>query len=172
MSLILSLLSGNDRRSIGKSNDVVSIVCKNEKLFDELFKHLYSENKIIRMRAADSIQKVVEIKPYLIKKYKDEVIYKIAKINQQEVRWHVAQLIPHLGITIAEVPIVLKFLIKYLDDESKIVKTFAMQALTDLTDIDFTIREKVLKIIELQMKNGSPAMLSRGKKLLKKLKEK
>jgi hypothetical protein len=55
MKSISDLLRGNDRRSIGKSDDVVMLVVRNEKLFDELFNCLYSDNEVIRMRAADAI---------------------------------------------------------------------------------------------------------------------
>jgi hypothetical protein len=123
------------------------------------------------MRAADAIQKVVALKPDLIKKYKNEVL-KIAKIDQQEVRWHIAQMIQHLGLTTSDTKIAYKLLIEYLKDDSKIVKTFSMQALADLTDIKPSLKHKVIKIIESQLKNASPAMLSRGNKLIKKLKGK
>jgi len=171
MKSISDLLSGNDRRSIGKSDDVVALVGKNKKLFDELFNCLYSDNEVIRMRAADAIQKIVELNPDIIKKYKYEILNEIAKIDQQEVHWHVAQLIPYLDLTKADTPIAFKFLNGYLKDESRIVKTFAMQALADLADIDSSLTKKVIKIIEQQMIQGSPAMLSRGRKLLAKLKE-
>jgi len=171
MSKIMKRLGGKDRRSIGKSDKIVSLVVKNEKLFDELFNCLYSYNEVIRMRAADAIQKVVALKPDLIKKYKDEVL-KIAKIDQQEVRWHIAQMIQHLGLTTSDTKIAYKFLIKYLKDDSKILKTFSMQALADLTDIEPSLKHKVIKIIESQLKNASPAILSRGNKLIKKLKGK
>lgn len=167
---LFQLLEGNDRRSIGKSNAVVTMVCKNEKLFDELFNSLYTDDKVIRMRAADAIQKIVELKPHTIKKYKYEVINEIARIDQQEVRWHVAQIIPHLGLTKAETLIAFQILNEYLNDKSKIVKTFSMQALADLTEINTALTKKVIKIIEHQMEEGSPAMVSRGKKILNKLK--
>jgi hypothetical protein len=172
MPTIKELLSGNDRRSIGKSDGVVALVIRNEKLFDELFNCLYSDSDVIRMRAADTIQKIVALKPDLIKKYKNEVLNKIAKIDQQEVRWHVAQSIPYLGLTKSDTKIAYKILIEYLKDNSKIVKTFSMQALSDLTDIEPSLKHKVIKIIEFQLKNASPAMLSRGNKLIKKLKGK
>ena len=172
MTKILKLLRGNDRRSIGKSNAIVSIVGKNEILFKELFEFLYSENKIIRMRAADAIQKITELNPNIIKKYKNEILHKISKIDQQEVRWHVAQLIPHLGLTKAETIIVYQFLNDYLNDKSKIVRTFSLQAMTDLTEINSSLKKEVIKIIKQQMRKGSPAILSRGKKLLIKLESK
>ena len=171
MLAIKALLIGSDRRSIGKSDEIVSLVVKNEKLFDELFDCLKSNDKVIRMRASDAVQKIVELKPHLIKKYKNEIINRIAKIDQQEVRWHIAQLIPHLELTKPETKIAYKFLIKYLKDESKIVKTFSMQALADLTEIEPGLKHKVINIIEFQLKTASPAMLSRGNKLIQKLKK-
>jgi hypothetical protein len=37
MQHILAMLQGGDRRSIGKSNEIVSMVLKEPKLFDALF---------------------------------------------------------------------------------------------------------------------------------------
>jgi hypothetical protein len=54
----------------------------------------------------------------------------------------------------------------YLDDESSIVKTFVMQALTDIAMQDRSYTNKVRNQVKRLMKEGSPAMKSRGKKLL------
>jgi hypothetical protein len=59
----------------------------------------------------------------------------------------------------------------YLSDKSSIVKTFAMQALADLAMLDVELRQEVIEKIEALTANGTPAMRSRGKKLLKMLKE-
>ncbi len=124
------------------------------------------------MRAADAIQKIIELEPSIVKKYKNEILHKISKIDQQEVCWHVAQLIPHLGLTKAETIIAFKFLNDYLSDKSKIVRTFSLLAVTDLSDINSSLKPEVIKIIKQQMRKGNPAILSRGKKLLIKLESK
>ena len=53
--------------------------------------------------------------------------------------------------------------------KSKIVIKFSLQTFADFTKKDESIQSKVLEIIEQVMINGSPAIISRGKKLIRKL---
>ncbi len=64
----------------------------------------------------------------------------------------------------------MKILSDYLKDESRIVKTFAMQALSDIAERDEELRPGIIKQLEALTRIGSPAMKSRGKKLLARLK--
>jgi HEAT repeat protein len=56
----------------------------------------------------------------------------VAAIYQKEVRWHVAQLLPRLALTPRQQTQAVALLRGLLDDGSRIVRTFAMQALADL----------------------------------------
>jgi hypothetical protein len=58
---------------------------------------------------------------------------------------------------------------EYLNDKSKIVVTFAMQALADLAIKKPDITARVIRVIEKLIQTGSPAIQSRGKKLLPKM---
>lgn len=60
-------------------------------------------------------------------------------------------------------------LLEYLNDRSRIVKIFSLQALLDLAEEDMTLRPKVIQLLQESVKTGSPAMRSRGKKLLDRL---
>jgi hypothetical protein len=99
------------------------------------------------------------------------LIHQVAKIEQQEVRWHIAQLFGRLTLAPHERELVLQVLSEYLTDRSKIVKTCAMQALADLAEQDAALRPAILSQLEVLTATGSPAMQSRGRKLLAKLKQ-
>jgi hypothetical protein len=90
--------------------------------------------------------------------------------EQQEVRWHLAQLLSRVGLTKAERRQVVGIMRQYLNDHSKIVKTFAMQALADIAAEDPELRGAIVKQLSELTRNGSPAMKSRGIKLLARLK--
>ncbi|MBK8051502.1 MAG: hypothetical protein IPK16_33110 [Anaerolineales bacterium] len=62
----------------------------------------------------------------------DQILHEIAPIPQQEVRWHVAQLIPRLQLSEGERQVAVEVLTEYLDDHSRIVVVFSMQALVEL----------------------------------------
>jgi hypothetical protein len=166
---ILTSLSGGDRRSTGRSDEVVAIVLADPVLFGRLIEGMSNPDPLIRMRAADAAEKVTIQQPELLQPYKDLLLNQVATIEQQEVRWHVAQMLPRLELSPAERRQVLEILLGYLDDESKIVKTFAMQGLADLAWKDPQLRPVVLPVLVDLTASGSPAMRSRGRKLLKQL---
>ena len=171
MHPLLQKLDGGDRRSIGRSEEVVADVLADPALFDVAFHGMRCDNPLIRMRAADAVEKITAQRPAYLRPYKSLLLDEIAAIEQQEVRWHVAQMLPRLELTEAERLRAFDILIGYLDDESRIVKTFSMQALADLAVQDAALTARVIPILEAQMRVGSPAMQSRGRKLLKKLRK-
>ncbi|MEE8391321.1 MAG: ACT domain-containing protein, partial [Anaerolineae bacterium] len=103
--------------------------------------------------------------------YKNELIGRVARIDQQEVRWHVAQMLPRLEWSQEERAVVVEILLDYFNDKSRIVKTFAMQALADLAEVDASLRPQAIELLAELVEIGSPAMKSRGRKLLTRLKE-
>ncbi len=161
---------GGDRRSIGRADEVVADVCDDPTLFDEVFGGMLSDDPLIRMRAADASEKITARHPDYLQPYKKILIQQVAKSEQQEVRWHVAQMLPRLNVDWQEREVIVVILIDYLSDRSKIVKTFSMQALTDLAVKDASLRPRVINILQDLTKIGSPAMRSRGRKMLNKLK--
>ena len=82
------------------------------------------------------------------------------------------QMLPRLPLGRRELDSAVRTLLSYLGDRSNIVRTFAMQALADLARREAcAARAKVIPILEEHTSSGSPAMRSRGRKLLRQLKE-
>lgn len=113
---ISALLDGADRRSIGRSDEVVRLVLKDPKLFRELISCLWDKNPIVRMRAADAAQKVSVKRPDLLQPYKSKLLGLLAETEQIELRWHLAQMIPRLKLTARERQRAAGALRHYLDD--------------------------------------------------------
>lgn len=171
MTEILKKLSGGDLRSIGRANEVAHEVEKNPALFEELFKGLYENDPIIRMRSADVIEKVSKNEPELLSGYTPKVIALMeSSVQQQEVCWHIAQIAPRLTHTDDEERRIIKGLKKYLLHKSKIVRVSAMESLVDFAEKNKSIFDEVLGIIGAQIEHGSPAVKSRGRKLLQRIK--
>ena len=171
MANILSKLRGGDRRSIGKVSEVVAAVQKKPDLFKDLVTGLFDEDPVVRMRAADAMEKISLDNPQSLQPFKTELIRLAQQTQQQELRWHTAQMIPRLKLTSKETATVTDIFFEYLNDKSKIVVTFAMQALSDLALKRAEASVRVLRAIEKLSRTGSPAIQSRGKKLLLKLKQ-
>ncbi len=169
MRKVLEKLAGGGRRSIGRSDEVVSDVLEDPTLFDAVFGSMLNEDPLIRMRSADAVEKITAEYPEYLPPYKEKLIQQVAGTEQQEVRWHVAQMLPRLSLTWEERAVVLSILLDYLNDESRFVRTFCMQALADLAEKDPSLRPRVIDLLTHLIKAGTPAMKSRGRKLLDKL---
>ena len=72
MSKYIKYLSGGDLRSIGMSNSVIPKI-KTQQDFDELFRCLHHQDRIVVMRAADCIEKISATNPTYLTKYKKEI---------------------------------------------------------------------------------------------------
>lgn len=166
MKKVVKLLSVGDLRTTGASEEVIKQVVSNPKLFGDVVNAILVDNPGVRMRASDVVEKITRDNPEWLKPYKNQILTKIARIDQKEVRWHVAQILPRLDLTKRERGQVYELMQFYLEDESSIVKTFAMQALTDIAIQDSSYVNRVRNQVKRLIKEGSPAMKSRGNKLL------
>lgn len=169
MDKIEKLLSIGDLRTVGKSEEVIKLVLANPGLFDNVVNSILSDNSGTRMRAADVVEKISIDHPDWLKPYKKLFLSEIVDIDQKEVKWHIAQILPRFRLTQREREKVFNLMFNYLDDKSQIVKTFAMQALTDIAMQDIAYIDRVRTIVHNLMENGAPSQKSRGKKLLKTL---
>lgn len=89
MPSFLPLLTGGDRRSIGRSADVVAAVCVDPALFPVVFDAMLAADPLIRMRAADAVKKITAQQPELLTPYTARILNEIGAVPQAEVRWHV-----------------------------------------------------------------------------------
>jgi hypothetical protein len=171
MHPILAKLSGGDRRSIGRSNEVAAQVLAHPAYFRYLFDGMTSDDLVLRMRAADATEKISLRRPDLLSPFKKKLFEIAGRTDQQEVRWHMALMVPRLHLTPRERALALDILFDYLRDRSSIVKTCAMQALADLAAQDASLKSKILPLLEELTEVGTPAMRARGRRLLQRLKK-
>jgi hypothetical protein len=164
---IQSLLDGGDRRSIGRANEVVALVLREPRRFPELIGFLWSDDPVVRMRAADAAEKISVQKPGLLAPFKAELLGLLHEAEQQELRWHLAVMIPRLALTKKERQRAAEGLRRYLEDRSSIVKTFALQGLTELAEADRSLLTEVREMLAEAERAGTPAMRARARKLLK-----
>lgn len=167
--MLLKKLRGGDRRSIGQSNRVVALVLKRPELFSQLLQGLWDSDLLIRMRAADAAEKVSLRRPELLQPFKAKLLRLLDQATQQELRWHLAQMVPRLRLSKRDRVRAVSVLQRQLSDQSSIVKTFAMQALVDLAIGDDALMAEVTKLLITLTKTGTAAMRARGRKLLRQL---
>lgn len=163
---ILHRLTGGDRRSIGASNEVTKHILKHPELFTVVFAGMLHADPRVRMRAADVAEKVSKTRPDLLQPHKKELLIKLARIQQQEVQWHLAQMVERLTLTPAEKKKtfgVLKEL--YADTSSRIVKASALESLVRLSDGDKLLQKQAAKLVDEALQSSIPSLQARAKKL-------
>ncbi|HYA23068.1 MAG TPA: hypothetical protein VEF05_02855 [Terriglobales bacterium] len=135
-------------------------------LFAELIQGMYAEDPLVRMRAADAAEKVSLKQPDLLKPCKTELLRLLEEAQEQELRWHLAQMVPRLPLTSKERSRAATILRSYLQDASSIVKTCAMQAIADIAGDDESLHHETRALLQNAMRNGTAAMKARARKLL------
>jgi hypothetical protein len=164
-----TILAGGDRRSIGRSNEIVSMVLRQPHHLHALVDCLRSDDPLVSMRAADALEKISARKIELVEPHKAELLELMETAGQQELRWHLAQIVPRLALTRKESERAAASLWEYLSDKSSIVKTFALQGLADLARLDPSLRRSVKNLLEQSRETGTQAMKARARKLLAKM---
>jgi hypothetical protein len=145
---------------------VVEIIRRQPALFPALIDGMHHDDEVVCMRAADALEKLTVTNPEWLQPFKVQLIKLAARTAQQELRWHLAQVLPRLKLSRRDLVIVVAILRGYLEDPSRIVKTFALQGLTDLAMQEPRLRAPIRRRILSLMRTGSPSMKSRGRKLL------
>lgn len=161
------MLTGGDRRSIGRADEVVELIKQQPNRLDQLLACLSDDDSRVLMRAADAAEKISREDAGSLQPHKKLLLRLLSEAKQQELRWHLALIIPRLRLTPSERRNTADRLQEYLDDRSSIVKTFALQGLTDLVRQDPNLGPEVLKLLRSVTKTGTPAMKARARKLLR-----
>ena len=166
MKPILEKLRGGDRRSIGRSDEVVEHVLRSPLLFHDLFQGFYQEDVVIRMRTADAIEKITAKKPELLIPYKTDFLNLITQIDQIEVLWHFAQIIPRLPLTPEERTAAFHIVEGYLSNKSAIVQASSLQCLYELALQQSDLRDIAIRHLQQGQKSKHKAVQTRCRKLL------
>lgn len=164
-----TMLAGGDRRSLGRAAEVLELARAQPEQLGELVELLWDSDAVVRMRAADCLEKLSLEPEFDLSSYGAELLGLMSESSQFEVRWHLALMAPRLRLSAAEIRRAAGILEEYLEDRSSIVKTCAMQGLWELSLRDAGLRSRVIELVRQAARNGTAAMRARGRKLLAEL---
>lgn len=165
--MVVEKLAGTDRRSIGLADEVAKEIAADQALFDEVFEALWLDDPVIRMRAADALEKASRTCPERLVPHKEALLGEIAEIEQHEVRWHVAQILPRLPLDPQERRRAAAIVRGFLRDKSAIVRVNALEALTLLAHGDDDLEAEALRLLGEALERGSAAEKARARKLVR-----
>ena len=120
---LLSDLAGGDRRSIGRVSAVVPFVLDHPEQLPVLIEGMESEDEVLRMRCADAAEKISISKPDWFVPLRSRLLRLARTSAQQELRWHIAQMLPRIGLDAFQRDVAIAVLLEYLSDKSRIVRS-------------------------------------------------
>jgi hypothetical protein len=164
---VVEKLMGGDVRSLGRSRRLVDALVRDPSKFDEVFKEIFSDDPVVRVRAADVVEKVTRTRPELLRPFKRTLIERAAVMEDPKVRWQVLPMLVRVRLSAAERDRVREILLESLQSRSSILRTVALQTLWDLSDGDAGMREEVRGVLAEAMVSGSAAMRARARILLR-----
>ncbi len=169
-SSIRSLLSGGTRTSVGNAPLLVDDVVASADLQRETYGLFLDEDPVVAMRASYLAMKVAEVDPASVNNFKKVVLGSLSRYTQQEVRWHVPQLLVHMKLTAAERRKAYAALMEWSEtDKSKIVAYYGLQAAADLAENDDALFADFVPRLRAMNARGIKSVSSRCRKIAKQL---
>ncbi len=168
MGAIREALSGGDRRSLGRTEEVVSWVLAERSLLAELFSYIFDEDEIVRMRAGDALEKVAREQPEWFIPYVERLLTDVAQIDQHSVQWHLAQILGEVPLTLDQQPraiALLKRILATYDDW--IVVNLTLESLAHFARQDTALRHEFHAILKRYEQHAKKSVASRARKLLR-----
>jgi hypothetical protein len=162
------LLLGRDLQRVRQNSIVVRSV-HDQQTFDELFSLVFHHERPLVMRAVDAVEKVTSKHPEFLIPHKAQLLNVLKSADHTELKWHIAQLIPRVGLTEEEVKTVWHTLAYWAQNknESKIVRVNALQGLYDLSKTNPEMKAELNNIIAGVAHEMIPSLQARIRKIKK-----
>jgi outer membrane PBP1 activator LpoA protein len=163
-------LSGGSRTSVGDADLVIAKMVKSPTGLGEIYALFLDKDPVVAMRASYVAMRVAEKKPESVKPFAKELLKSLELYTQQEVRWHIPQLLVHLDLTKAQKRRAYEVVMNWAEtDKSKIVGYYGFQAAADFAETDELLLEDFIPRIRQANKTGAKSIQNRCKKIAKQL---
>ena len=128
--------------------EVAQEIISEPRLLNELIEGLKSDNKVIRGRVCMTLEIVSRGHPDLLTDILPQLIELSSVDTVPQVRWHIAEIFGNVQIPDDRIDQVVRILLDYLEDKSKIVKYCSVQTLGILGSRSSLKEEIKIKINE------------------------
>lgn len=168
----LQRLEGGDLRSKGEADQVAQDIVDNPARFASVFDGIFSPDELIRMRAADAIEKASAINPELLQPYAERLLSDAVLIQQQEVEWHVVQMLPRLKLDEAQAKKAFESLRRYFRTSgSRITQAFCVSSGYALAQAHPALMHEFRGWLMVALQSPSPAVKARAHAVAEELRE-
>ena len=163
-------LTGGTRTSVGSADEVIQKLLKNSAGLPAIYDLFLDKDPVVAMRASYVAMKVAEQKPDSVEPFAKDLLKNLNLYTQQEVRWHIPQLLTHLNLTLAQRRKAYEVLMEWSEtDKSKIVGYYSLQTAANFAETDDKILQDFIPRLKKANKLGAKSIQNRCKKIAKQL---
>jgi hypothetical protein len=127
---------------------------------------LRSSDKAKAEQAARTLKKIAEADRAMLLPLRKRLLREAFRATEVRVQWNLTIAIGRLPLTGGDKAVAVDLMFERLSDSSGLNRTFALQALMDLSEDDAALRARVLPFVHKALADGTPAMKARARKLL------
>jgi hypothetical protein len=131
-----------------------------------LVRELRDTDKEVAERAARTLKKISEADAAALYALRKALLAEAFRATDVRVQWNLSIVLGRLPLKGQDKAVAVELMFERLRDESGLNRTFAMQALMDLSERDAALRARVTPIVLEALESGTPAMQARARKLL------
>ena len=170
MKSVREKLTGGTRTSVGSADEVIQKLLKNTAGLLVIYDLFLDEDPVVAMRASYVAMKVAEQKPNSVEPFAKDLLKNLNLYTQQEVRWHIPQLLAHLNLTLAQRRKAYEVLMEWSEtDKSKIVGYYSLQTAANFAETDDKLLQDFIPRLKKANKLGAKSIQNRCKKIAKQL---
>ncbi|KKR06484.1 MAG: hypothetical protein UT34_C0001G0525 [candidate division WS6 bacterium GW2011_GWF2_39_15] len=160
--------SKGDLRGKGGVDNVLKEYSKDKKVRKDIFDLIFSENRIIAMRAIDAYEKISK-NSNVTEEEQSQLLSILGTPKHKEFMWHYVQILGYMEIPNGIKDQVYNYLKEAINDylDSNIVRVFAMQTMYNLFITNEKYRKEIRGVLGDMAKSSIPSLQSRAMKLLK-----
>ena len=163
-------LAGGTRTSVGEAEQVVKKALTVVPLRREIYELFLDDDPVVAMRASYVAMKLAQSDPATAQEFKKMLLKNLSLCRQQEVRWHVPQILVHMKLTAAERRKAYEVVMEWSEtDASKIVAYYGLQAAADFAEVDDALLEDFIPRLRKLNARGAKSVSNRCKKIANQL---
>ena len=163
---LVARLAGGDRRSIGAATAIAEEIRAEPQGFSLVWHLLRHQEALVRMRAADALEKASRQMPELLQPFKAELLSRRLEDGTPEVRWHLLAMSARLALDRHEAATLMGHYHHVLiTDKSRIARVAALQAAYDLASEHPEFTRTLDEMLDVAAHADIPSLRARARKL-------
>lgn len=163
----LAVLAGGNPRTLAGVEDVLAELRAHASRVSELVDCCSADDPVVRMRAADALEKFARERPDVVAPLVDRLDAELSGSTQPSIQWHLAQLWGELPLSPSQRRRAADWLIDTLDEaDDWIVLTCSMSALAALAEDDASLRPALRERLRRHARSRLPSVAKRATRLL------